>query len=151
MGGATGLCRLVVPYAPAPSATRLADSAAQVLPLGTVAVGLVRSIPASLLTAAAPPAERGQRASAGHAAEREAAAVTGAAAFPLGAVLGRLDAAGSLCRVLLPPAAGALADGPGLWAAFAAQAALCLGSLACTEWWFRRAQAGQAQERLKAA
>lgn len=71
---------------------------------------------------------------------------------PLGAVLGRLDAAGSLCRVLLPPAAGALADGPGLWAAFAAQAALCLGGLACTEWWwFRRAQAGQAQERLKAA
>ncbi|EOD06419.1 hypothetical protein EMIHUDRAFT_219326 [Emiliania huxleyi CCMP1516] len=67
------------------------------------------------------------------------------------AVLGRLDAAGSLCRVLLPPAAGALADGPGLWAAFAAQAALCLGGLACTEWWFRRAQAGQAQERLKAA
>ena len=53
----------------------------QVLPLGTVAVGLVRSIPASLLTAAAPPAERGQRASAGHAAEREAAAVTGAAAL----------------------------------------------------------------------
>ena len=46
-----------------------------------VAVGLVRTAPAALLTKRAPSAARG-------------------------AALGRLDAASSLTRVLLPPAAG---------------------------------------------
>ena len=71
------------------------------LPLGVVAVGMIRSIPASLLTKYAPASARG-------------------------AVLGRLDAAGSLCRVLLPTLVGALSDALGLWAAFAAPAGMCL-------------------------
>ena len=83
-----------------------------VLPLLVVAVGMIRTIPAALLTKAAPPAHRGL-------------------------VLGRLDAAGSLCRVGLPTLAGALSDRYGVGAAFAAQAALCLAGAVVVEAWRR--------------
>ena len=66
--------------------------------LGTVAVGLLRTLPASLATKAAAPSRRGE-------------------------VLGRLDAAGSACRVIAPAITGLLIDAAGLQAAFAAQAA----------------------------
>ena len=81
-----------------------------ILPLGVIAVGMIRTIPAALLTKNAPAAARGQ-------------------------VLGRLDAAGSLVRVLLPTAAGALSDRFGVWSAFGAQAVLCAGGLAIVELW----------------
>ena len=78
------------------------------LPLGTVAVGMIRTVPASLLTKRAPAARRGK-------------------------VLGRLDAAGSVCRVVLPALCGWLVDECGLWAAFAAQAVLCAAGLLLIE------------------
>ena len=95
-----------------------------VLPLGVLAVGMIRTIPASLLTKAAHPSERG-------------------------AVLGRLDAAGSLCRVLLPTLAGALSDRYGIWAAFAAQALLCLAGIAVVERWRRTHASSGATARPK--
>ena len=48
-------------------------------------------------------------------------------------MLGRLDAAGSLCRVLLPTLVGALKDAVGLWAAFVAPAAFCAAGLAAIQ------------------
>lgn len=78
------------------------------LPLATVAVGMIRTIPASLLTTAAPSSHRG-------------------------VVLGQLDAASSLCRVLLPASCGAISDRFGLWAAFAVQAGLCACGLVLIE------------------
>lgn len=81
-----------------------------VLPLGTIAVGMIRSLPPSILTKAAPPHSNGS-------------------------VLGRLDAMGSLCRVLLPTSAGWLSDHYGVWAAFAASAGLCMAGLLLIEIW----------------
>ena len=81
-----------------------------VLPLGTVAVGMMRTLPASLLTKIAPSHRRG-------------------------VVLGRLDAAGSLCRVCLPALAGLLSDRRGLWAAWAVQAGFCAVSIVLIELW----------------
>ena len=78
--------------------------------LGTVAVGLLRTLPASLATKAAAPSRRGE-------------------------VLGRLDAAGSACRVIAPAITGLLIDAAGLQAAFAAQAALCFVGIAILRVW----------------
>lgn len=52
-----------------------------------------------------------------------------------GTMLGRLDAAGSLCRVVLPACVGTLCDRRGLWAAFALQAALCIAGALVVELW----------------
>lgn len=78
------------------------------LALATVAVGLIRTIPASLLTKAAPASQRG-------------------------AVLGQLDASSSFCRVVLPTLCGALCDRFGLWSAFATQAGFCAAGLVLIE------------------
>ena len=88
-----------------------------VLPLGVVAVGMIRTLPGALVTKAAPSSHRG-------------------------VALGRLDAAGSICRVALPTIAGALSDRHGVWAVFAAQAALCAAGVVIIEVWRRHAAPG---------
>ena len=75
--------------------------------LGTVAVGLLRTLPASLATKAAAPSRRGE-------------------------VLGRFDAAGSACRVIAP--ATAFIDAAGLQAALAAQAVPAVGIAILRVW-----------------
>mmetsp|Transcript_38702 Transcript_38702/g.77483 ORF Transcript_38702/g.77483 Transcript_38702/m.77483 type:complete len:86 (-) Transcript_38702:164-421(-) len=76
---------------------------------------MVRTVPASLLTKSAPPSARGS-------------------------MLGRLDATGSMCRVLLPTLFGSLCDHYGLWAAYTLQAGLCVLGMAIIELWNRRAR-----------
>jgi hypothetical protein len=56
-----------------------------------------------------------------------------------GAVLGRLDAAGSLCRVLLPALTGLVCDRFGVGLAFAVQSAMSMAGLAVVEGWSRAA------------
>jgi MFS family permease len=94
------------------------------LPLATVAVGMIRTIPASLLTTAAPASHRG-------------------------VVLGQLDAASSLCRVLLPTSCGAISDRFGLWAAFAVQAGLCVCGLVLIETWAMRESMARPREKAE--
>ena len=54
--------------------------------------------------------------------------------------------AGSICRCLLPTAAGALSDGYGLWAPFVAQAAMCAAGLLVIERWRRTGRCQDAAE-----
>ena len=81
--------------------------------------------------APADPRHRRRRAAA-HAASL---ATKAAAPSRRGEVLGRLDAAGSACRVIAPAITGLLIDAAGLQAAFAAQAALCFVGIAILRVW----------------